>query len=503
MNRTAGSVDAAYVDHGSVPALGPVVSMLLWPALLALLSVLGSKFVQALGLPFSSGPRRRRLPLPPGTMGLPYFGETFQLFSENPIDFFAQKQKKYGPVFKTHILGCPGVMISSAEGAKFVLSSRADLFKPTFPASKERMLGGQAIFFHQGPYHSLLRRLVLRAVSPEAIRHRVPGVEASALAALRSWNGRLINTFAEMKSYAFEVALVSIFAREEMSVSEELKQCYHQLERGYNSMPINLPGTLFHGAMRARRRLQRTLSEIIASRRQRGVEGNDLLGSLMDPSQALSDVQITDNVIGVIFAARDTTASVMTWVLKYLADDPKLREAVTEEQEAIRRSKREQGEESLTWADIKKMELTTRVFQETLRSASILSFTFREAVEDVEYEGYRIPKGWKVMPLFRNIHHNPDLFPEPEKFDPSRFEQRPSPIRSYRLGWEPIPARGTSLPSCRCSFSYTISPPNTDGRQRIRKAVSSFPLSPFPWTGCRSGSLSSPDPIASPDIVVA
>jgi len=36
--------------------------------------------------------------------------------------------------------------------------------------------------------------------------------------------------------------------------------------------------------------------------------------------------------------------------------------------------------------------------------------------------GYLIPKGWKVLPLFRNIHHSPDHFPCPEKFDPSRFE---------------------------------------------------------------------------------
>lgn len=36
--------------------------------------------------------------------------------------------------------------------------------------------------------------------------------------------------------------------------------------------------------------------------------------------------------------------------------------------------------------------------------------------------GYLIPKGWKVMPLFRNIHHNPEFFPDPHIFDPSRFE---------------------------------------------------------------------------------
>ena len=59
---------------------------------------------------------------------------------------------------------------------------------------------------------------------------------------------------------------------------------------------------------------------------------------------------------------------------------------------------------------------------ETLRRASVVSFTFREAVEEVEFEGYLIPKGWKVLPLFRTIHHSPDFFPHPHNFDPSRFE---------------------------------------------------------------------------------
>ena len=53
--------------------------------------------------------------------------------------------------------------------------------------------------------------------------------------------------------------------------------------------------------------------------------------------------------------------------------------------------------------------------------------------------GYLIPKGWKVMPLFRNIHHSPDHFPCPEKFDPSRFEVRGLLLRhlcfSQQLMW--------------------------------------------------------------------
>lgn len=158
------------------------------------------------------------------------------------------------------------------------------------------------------------------------------------------------------------------------------------------------------------------------------LDHNDLLGSFMGDKEGLTDDQIADNIIGVIFAARDTTASVLTWILKYLGENPSVLQAVTEEQEAIMRSEEKGDEEKLlTWADTKKMPITSRVIQETLRVASILSFTFREAVEDVEYEGYLIPKGWKVLPLFRNIHHSPELFPDPEKFDPSRFEVAPKP----------------------------------------------------------------------------
>ncbi|XP_021753944.1 abscisic acid 8'-hydroxylase 1-like [Chenopodium quinoa] len=375
-----------------------------------------------------SGHRFPKLSLPPGTLGWPYIGETFQLYSQNPNVFFANKVKKYGSVFKTHILGCPCVMISSPDAAKFVLSTRSNLFKPTFPASKERMLGKQAIFFHQGDYHAKLRKLVLQSFMPGAIRSFVSDIDSIASQSLKSLEGSFINTFQEMKTYTFNVALLSIFGKDEVNYREDLKRCYYILEKGYNSMPINLPGTLFNKSMKARKELAQILAQIISTRREMKKDHQDLLSSFMGDRESLTDEQIADNVIGVIFAARDTTASVLTWILKYLADNPSVLQAVTEEQEAIIKEKKENGEEKvLCWADTKKMPLTIRVFQETLRVASILSFTFREAVEDVEYEGYLIPKGWKVLPLFRNIHHSPENFPEPEKFDPSRFEVAPKP----------------------------------------------------------------------------
>lgn len=112
---------------------------------------------------------------------------------------------RYGSIFKSHILGCPCVMISSPEAAKLVLVSKAHLFKPTFPASKERMLGKQAIFFHQGDYHTKLRKLVLRAFMPEAIKSIVSEVESIAVNTLESWQGESITTFQEMKTVCFSL----------------------------------------------------------------------------------------------------------------------------------------------------------------------------------------------------------------------------------------------------------------------------------------------------------
>ncbi|KAJ4813423.1 Abscisic acid 8'-hydroxylase 1 [Rhynchospora pubera] len=94
----------------------------------------------------------------------------------------------------------------------------------------------------------------------------------------------------------------------------------------------------------------------------------------------LTTEQIADNVIGVLFAAQDTTASALTWILKYLHDYPNV-------------------------LDIVKVFSATAMFN----------------------DWYLIPKGWKVMPLFRNIHHNAEFFQDPDKFNPSRFEVAPRP----------------------------------------------------------------------------
>lgn len=110
---------------------------------------------------------------------------------------------RYGEIFKTHILGCPCVMLASPEATKFVLVTHAHLFKPTYPKSKEKLIGPSALFFHQGDYHSSLRKLIQSSLSPNpnTMQKLVPDIEALAISALESWAaaGTVINTYHEMK----------------------------------------------------------------------------------------------------------------------------------------------------------------------------------------------------------------------------------------------------------------------------------------------------------------
>lgn len=154
--------------------------------------------------------------------------------------------------------------------------------------------------------------------------------------------------------FPFDAGILVIFGGQlEDRHRSELKKNFFIVEKGYNSFPNSFPRTTYHKAIQvsyrrtpcapsfplhplilslnqARKRLGAILVEIMNERRKLGspAKSNDLLSRLMNSEERLSDDQIADNVIGVLFAAQDTTASVMTWILKFLHDDPKLLQAV-------------------------------------------------------------------------------------------------------------------------------------------------------------------------------
>ncbi|KAK4706694.1 hypothetical protein R3W88_033749 [Solanum pinnatisectum] len=117
----------------------------------------------------------------------------------------------------------------------------------------------------------------------------------------------------------------------------------------------------------------------------------------------MSELEVADNILMMIFAGHDTTIVTITLVMRYLAELPHVYENVLQEQKDIALSKG--GRKYLNWDDIQKMKYTWDVVS-----------------EDFNYLGYSIPKGWKIYWNVPAIDMDPKVFPDAKNFDTSRFE---------------------------------------------------------------------------------
>ncbi|KAL5664058.1 hypothetical protein ACJX0J_024166, partial [Zea mays] len=110
-------------------------------------------------------------------------------------------------------------------------------------------------------------------------------------------------------------------------------------------------------------------------------------------TEGLPDEEIIDNVMFLMVAAHDTTAALLTFLIRQLDADKEAYDRVVQEQEEIARSK--VAGEALSWEDLGRMRYTWLAAMETLRMVPPVFTMTRKTVDDVEYGGYLIPKGWQ------------------------------------------------------------------------------------------------------------
>jgi cytochrome P450 len=112
-----------------------------------------------------------------------------------------------------------------------------------------------------------------------------------------------------------------------------------------------------------------------------------------DQDQLATNEDIKDNILMFLFAGHDTSVSTLAGALKYLFLNPQCLQQVIKEQKEIAIEK---AGSSLNWDDTRKMKYTWQVMQECLRIQPAVEVGFRECIKEFEYEGFTIPKGWRV-----------------------------------------------------------------------------------------------------------
>ncbi|PPR82953.1 hypothetical protein GOBAR_AA37759 [Gossypium barbadense] len=382
--------------------------------------------------------------IPPGSLGLPFIGETIQFMAaingdKGFYDFVRVRSERYGNCFKTNIFGETHVFVKSTESAKTILNNEQGRFTKRYIKSIAELVGNQSLLCASPHHHKLLRARLINLFSSNSISLLVKQFDQLVVDALNGWeHGGTIIVLDEALKITFKAMCKMLLSLESEVELELLQEDVSQVCKAMLAFPLRFPRTGFYKGLQARKRIMSTLEKII-SRRRTGLDRNskDFLQCLLakddnssfDGMHRLTDAEIQDNILTMIIAGQDTTASAITWMVKYLGENEEALEAI----KASRKIQMEQAEQRqlaektskksfLTLDDLNEMPYASKVIKESLRMASVVPWFPRLVLEDCEIEGYKIKKGWNVNIDARSIHLDPILYNEPNNFNPSRFD---------------------------------------------------------------------------------
>ncbi|KAE8685925.1 Cytochrome P450 85A1 [Hibiscus syriacus] len=380
--------------------------------------------------------RYRKNGLPPGTMGWPVFGETTEFLKQGP-NFMKNQRARYGSLFKSHILGCPTVVSMDPELNRYILMNEAKGLVPGYPQSMLDILGKCNIAAVHGGTHKQMRGALLALISPTMIRQQLlPKIDGYMRDFLGNWDNKVINIQDKTKEMAFLSSLKQIASVESSIVAQEFMPEFFKLVLGTLSLPINLPGTNYRRGFQARKNILKILRQLIEQRRD-GEESSDkdMLGYLMrnDDSNRhkLSDDEIIDQIITILYSGYETVSTTTMMAVKYLHDHPTVLEELRKEHMGIRARKR--TDEPIDWNDLKSMRFTRAVIFETSRLATIVNGVLRKTTHEMELNGFVIPKGWRIYVYTREVNYDPFLYPDPLAFNPWRWMEKGLESQSYFL----------------------------------------------------------------------
>ncbi|XP_047067306.1 cytochrome P450 716B1-like [Lolium rigidum] len=379
---------------------------------------------------------RRKQKLPPGPFGLPVVGQTLGLLGAlraNTAEAWLRRQvSKYGPVSRLSLFGCRTAFVVGPSANKFLFSSTA--LTAMSNSSFNSMVGWRNIRELAGADHRRVRAMMVQFLKLEVVRGYVASMDDEVRHHLRThWSGRAtVSVMPSMKSLTFDIMCTVIFGlgrEDHAAVRRELLAGFEPLVRGIWSIPVNLPFTTFGKCLAASQRGRRAVAGVLKEKRAKLERGDsspsdDLMTRML--SEGTAEEEIIDNVMFVMVAAHDTTATLLTFLIQHLDANRDAYARVVAEQEEVARSKA--PGDALSWEDLGKMKYTWSAAMETLRLVPPVFANFKRAVEDAEFDGHLIPKGWQVLSASNMTQWDDAIFPEPGRFDPARFD---NPIPPY------------------------------------------------------------------------
>nr|XP_006976702.1 cytochrome P450 26C1 [Peromyscus maniculatus bairdii] len=387
--------------------------------------------------------RASALPLPKGSMGWPFFGETLHWLVQGSR-FHSSRRERYGTVFKTHLLGKPVIRVSGAENVRTILLGEHRLVRSQWPQSAHILLGSHTLLGAVGEPHRQRRKVLARVFSRPALEQFVPRLQGALRREVRSWCAARgpVAVYGAAKALTFRMAARILLGLQlDEARCTELAQTFEQLVENLFSLPLDVPFSGLRKGIRARDQLYQHLDEAIAGKlhEEQAAEPGDALHLIINSSRELghelSVQELKESAVELLFAAFFTTASASTSLILLLLQHPAAIAKIQQELSA-------QGlghacscaplatgprldcscEPDLSLAALGRLRYVNCVVKEVLRLLPPVSGGYRTALRTFELDGYQIPKGWSVMYSIRDTHETAAVYRSPpEGFDPERF----------------------------------------------------------------------------------
>lgn len=373
----------------------------------------------------------------PGDRGLPVIGHTLE-YIRDPLEVFRRRWEQYGPVSFFSGMGTRWVTLLGPDACEAALHNKDRAFAN---GDAWRLLVGP--FFDRGlmlldfDEHLAHRRILQQAFTQERLARYTEAMHPAVEEGLAQWApNRNFRAYPALKELTLALA-TSIFmggaegttAAEMAKVNRAFIDCV-QAATAVVRYPV--PGTRWWRGLRGRRLLEDYFRSYLPARR--ASESDDLFSVLChirsEDGERFSDEDVVNHMVFLLMAAHDTSTITLSTMLQYLGQHPEWQDRCREESLALGTSP--------SLDDLRGLRSLDLVMKECLRLVTPVPVLARRTVKDTEVLGYAVPAGSYVAVVPHFTHHMPEVWPDPERFDPERFCSERREDKVHRYAWEPF-----------------------------------------------------------------
>ena len=328
-----------------------------------------------------------------GDAGLPFLGHLIEVFRGGP-EFVLESYRKYGPVYYTKTPALNAIAALGPDATQEVFSNRNKDFTTVAWNDVIGPFFNRGLLLMDGDEHMFHRRIMQEAFTRTRLSGYIQHMDAVATQVVANdWpaNDRRFLFLPAIKELTLDIGAVVFMGHE--------------------------PGSDHDLVTKIKR------------------DGTDMLTVLCqiadEDGNSFSDADIVNHMIFLMMAAHDTSSSTMTTMAYHLAANPQWQERLREEGDRI-------GDGPLDIDELDKLETFDLVIKECLRMVTPLPFNVRRAVRDTSIQGHYVPAGTNIN-LWPGMNHMlPELWDNPEKFDPDRFAEPRSEHKRHRYAFAPF-----------------------------------------------------------------